>query len=77
MRFARIIASPTGRGARVVVGLALVTLGVTLVAQQAIVGGIISVGFGLLLSLTASANLCPLAALFGGPVDGRRACPVN
>lgn len=74
MAFARFMATPFGRGLRMVVGGLLVALGIVLItAGTSIVGGIAAIAVGGLFFTVGAVNVCPLALLFGGPVRGTTA----
>lgn len=63
----RFLASGVGRGIRILAGVALALIGVA-------AGGwwLLLTLLGLVFIVVGAANLCLLAPLFGGPVDGRR-----
>jgi hypothetical protein len=63
--FAKFINSPTGRIARIVVGLALIVWGYTS-------GGILLIIIGLIPLVAGSFDLCLVSALLGGPVSGEK-----
>lgn len=67
--FAKFINSPTGRIARLVVGLALIVWGYTQLDSGT---GIVLIIIGLV-PLTAGAfDLCLVSALLGGPISGKK-----
>lgn len=67
--FAKFINSPTGRIARLVVGLALIVWGYTQLNSGT---GIVLIIIGLV-PLTAGAfDLCLVSALLGGPISGKK-----
>jgi uncharacterized membrane protein HdeD (DUF308 family) len=71
MSFAKFMASPTGRWLRVIVGLALVILGVTLAFQPAnMVLGVIIAVIGLVPLVAGAVDVCVFAPLFGAPLSG-------
>jgi hypothetical protein len=65
MSFARFMASPAGRAARTAIGVALITLGLTLGG-----GWLALAAFGLLPLATGVFDLCPVAILAKLPVGG-------
>lgn len=65
MEFAKFMASPTGRGARILVGAALIAWGLFFA------GGFIPVVIGLIPLLAGVFDVCLLAPLFGAPFAGR------
>ena len=67
--FARLVNSPAGRVARIVVGLALIGWGATLLPGS---GGIGLVVVGLIPLAAGSFDLCLVSALLGGPISGAR-----
>lgn len=73
MALARFMATPFGRGLRIILGLALVTVGVALdVTGFPIVAPIVLIAVGSVFAVVGTANVCPLAVLAGGPFDGRK-----
>ncbi|KAB1654271.1 DUF2892 domain-containing protein [Pseudoclavibacter chungangensis] len=73
MALARFMATPFGRGLRIVLGLALVTFGVVLaLAKAPVLAPIALIAVGAVLAVVGTANVCPLAVLVGGPFDGRK-----
>lgn len=74
MRFAQFMASTTGRGLRVAAGLILLAAGIWLVASHgSLAFGIVLIAIGALFATVGSINVCPLAPIFGGPFNGRKA----
>ncbi len=70
MAFARFMASPLGRGVRIVAGLAMMVVGFGLIGGT---GGLV-LGIAGLLPLAAGAmNFCTISALIGAPLSGRKA----
>lgn len=69
MEFARFMASPIGRGIRVVVGLLLIIIGISTGGT----GGWILAIIGLLPLATGIANVCVLAPLLKAPFSGKDA----
>ncbi len=67
MTFPRLMASPAGRAIRIVAGLALITLGLTLV--HGVVGWVL-VAVGLAPLLAGTLNVCLIAPLIGAPFWG-------
>ena len=66
MGFARFMASPTGRGLRSAVGIALIVVGFLLG------GGWIALGVvGVLFVAVGLFDICLLAPLFGQPLSGK------
>ncbi|WP_040168068.1 YgaP-like transmembrane domain [Microbacterium gorillae] len=74
MRFAQFMATPFGRGIRIVAGIILIGAGIITVATGGTaVVGIILVAVGALFATVGALNVCPLALLFRGPFSGRAA----
>ncbi len=73
MKLAQFMATPFGRGLRIVIGLALVATGIALIIGSHPVWGVISGLVGLLLAVVGTANVCPLAVVAGGPFRGKDA----
>ena len=67
--FARFINSPTGRVARIVVGLGLIGWGYT---QRAGGSGLVFMLVGLVPLLAGTFDWCLISALLGGPLKGAR-----
>jgi hypothetical protein len=70
MTFVRFMSTPTGRGLRVVVGLALIAIGVR-------AGGLAGWGlaaFGVLPLATGAADICPICPLLGDDRRTRAQC---
>jgi hypothetical protein len=67
MAFAMFMATPLGRGLRVVIGAVLIYLGLSVVQG---VGGTALALFGILPLVTGLLNLCVLAKLLGAPFRG-------
>jgi hypothetical protein len=67
MAFAVFMASPLGRGLRIVVGALLIYVGLSVVQG---VGGTVLAVFGILPLITGMLNLCVLAPLLGAPFRG-------
>jgi uncharacterized membrane protein HdeD (DUF308 family) len=73
MAFAKFMASPAGRWLRVIVGVALVIVGVILAFQPAnILFGVIIAVVGLLPLVAGVVDVCVFAPLFGAPLSGPR-----
>ncbi len=66
MGFARFMAGPVGRGLRVVVGLALIVIGIAMGSGAGWVLAIV----GLVPLIAGAANLCLFAPLFKAPFKG-------
>lgn len=71
MGFARFMASPAGRGVRVVAGVALIAVG--LFALNASTLGVILAVVGVVPLVAGLADFCVFAPLFGGPFKGAAA----
>jgi len=67
--FAKFINSPAGRIARLVVGIALIVWGYTLLVS---VTGNFLIIIGLIPLVAGSFDLCLVSALLGGPVSGEK-----
>lgn len=67
MSFVHFMAGPVGRGARVLLGLALIIWGIALGS----IGGLVLAIFGLAPLLTGVSNVCPIAPLLKAPFSGR------
>jgi len=67
--FAKFINSPTGRIARVVVGIVLIIWGYT---QLGTGMGIVLIVIGLVPLAAGSFDLCLISALLGGPISGKK-----
>lgn len=70
MGFAKFMSSGSGRGLRIVVGLALIALGLFSVGGT---GGIILAVVGAVPLIAGIADVCLFAPLFGGPLKGAAA----
>lgn len=68
MEFARFMAGPIGRGARIVVGLLLVVLGVLWGGWWSVLAAV-----GVVVFLAGALNVCGIAPLVGAPFRGRDA----
>ena len=68
--FARFMATPTGRGVRILVGLGLIAWGWTMRGQTP---GIVLMIVGLVPLLAGMFNVCFIAGLIGVPFSGRKA----
>ncbi len=66
MAIARFMASPFGRGLRIVLGFALIAFGIVVGAF----GGWALAAFGLLPLATGAFNLCPISPFLGAPFRG-------
>jgi hypothetical protein len=69
MAFARFMASPVGRGVRIIAGLALIAVGLLVVKDT---GGLILAVVGLVPLLAGIVDVCIFAPLFGGPFQGKK-----
>lgn len=67
MAFAQFMATPLGRGIRVVAGIVLIALGLLVVEGT---GGIILAVIGILPIFAGAANVCLVAPLIGAPFSG-------
>lgn len=70
MGFAKFMSSGFGRGLRIVVGLALIVLGLFSVGGM---GGIILAVIGVVPLVAGLLDVCLFAPLFGGPLKGAEA----
>ncbi len=70
MGFAKFMSSGVGRGVRIIVGLALIALGLFTVGGT---GGIILAMVGAVPLLAGVLDVCLFAPLFGGPLKGAEA----
>lgn len=70
MALARFMANPIGRGARIIVGLALIAVGVLEVKGAA---GVALAAVGTVAFLAGAINFCLLAPLIRAPFMGRDA----
>ncbi|HCV42756.1 MAG TPA: DUF2892 domain-containing protein [Bacteroidetes bacterium] len=66
--FAQFVNSPTGRVARIVVGLGLIGWG----CAQPTGSGVVLIVLGLVPLAAGVFNLCLISALLGGPISGAR-----
>ena len=73
-RFARFMASPCGRIARVALGAAIIVTGLAFLAAPV---GYIVAAAGLLPIASGTLNLCPVAPAWGGHFIGARYCDPN
>jgi hypothetical protein len=69
MAFARFMASPLGRGVRIVAGLVLIAVGLLVVKDTS---GLILAVVGLVPLLAGIVDICLFAPLFGGPLQGTK-----
>lgn len=67
MSFARFMAGPIGRGARVIAGIVLFIIGLSIGS----VGGWILAILGVVVFLAGALNLCLFAPLFKAPFSGK------
>jgi len=70
MQFARFMAGPVGRGARIVAGIAIAGAGI-LFAHGALTIALIAVG--VVVFLAGFVNFCLVAPVIGAPFSGRKA----
>ena len=70
MGFAKFMSSGMGRGLRIVVGLALIVLGLFSMGGT---GGIILAVVGAVPLVAGAMDVCLFAPLFGGPLKGAEA----
>jgi hypothetical protein len=68
--FARFMANPIGRGARIIVGIAIVAIGLLVVGGG---WGIVLTVVGVVMFLAGAVNFCLLAPIIGAPFKGRDA----
>lgn len=68
MAFAQFMASPAGRGLRIVAGIALIALGILAIDG---IGGIIVAVIGLVPLAAGVFDLCLIAPVFGAPLMGK------
>lgn len=73
-RFARFMASPCGRIARVALGITVIVTSLAVLAPP--VGYVVAVA-GLLPIASGTLNLCPVAPAWGGHFIGARYCDPN
>jgi Protein of unknown function (DUF2892) len=73
-RFARIVNSPAGRLARLVVGAGLIGWGY---AQRGTGTGLVLMAVGLVPLAAGAFDLCFISALLGGPIRGARVARSN
>jgi hypothetical protein len=71
MGFAAFMASPAGRGIRIVAGIALIVVG--LIVLNASTLGVILAVVGAVPLIAGIADFCIFAPLFGGPFQGSKA----
>lgn len=71
MAFAKFMAGPAGRILRIVAGVALILIGLLMVADQTL--GIILAAVGVVFILVGVFNVCLIAPLIGAPFSGRDA----
>lgn len=72
--FACFMASATGRGIRIVAGLALIALGWSMRGQTS---GIVLMIVGLVPLAAGVFNVCLIAPIIGAPFSGARACALS
>jgi hypothetical protein len=72
--FSRFINSPAGRFTRLVVGLVLITWGLT---ELNTATGIVLFIIGLIPFIAGAFDLCLVSALLGGPISGKRVRELN
>lgn len=71
MAFAKFMAGTAGRVIRIVAGVVIIFIGLTMIADQTL--GIIVAVIGLLPILAGVFNVCLVAPLIGAPFSGRKA----
>ncbi|MBX3313274.1 MAG: hypothetical protein KF906_03050 [Actinobacteria bacterium] len=65
MKFAQFMATPAGRGIRVVAGLVLIALGINMGGA-----GLILAALGVVALVAGAANVCLISPLIGAPFRG-------
>ena len=70
MGFAKFMSSGLGRGLRIVVGLALIVIGLFSIGGT---GGVILAVVGAVPLVAGAVDVCLFAPLFGGPLKGAEA----
>ncbi|MFM6974216.1 MAG: YgaP-like transmembrane domain [Agromyces sp.] len=70
MNFARFMSGPIGRGARILVGIALLVWAANIIAATTTLGVVLLV-LGVFFVFVGAANICVFAPLFGGPLRGK------
>jgi hypothetical protein len=70
MAFAKFMAGPVGRAARIILGVALIVVGLASVGGT---GGIILAVIGVVPILAGGLNFCLIAPIIGAPFSGRKA----
>jgi hypothetical protein len=70
MGFAKFMSSGLGRGLRIIVGLALIVIGLFSIGGT---GGIILAVVGAVPLVAGAVDVCLFAPLFGGPLKGAEA----
>lgn len=74
MQFARFMASPFGRGLRIVLGSAIVTAAIIMLSSGgSVLLSIILILIGTLLFILGATNVCIIAPLIGAPFSGEKA----
>lgn len=68
MALAKFMASPLGRGARVVLGVVLIILGLAVVGDTA---GLILAAVGVVPILAGVFNVCLIGPIIGAPLSGK------
>ncbi len=68
MALAKFMASPMGRGVRIVLGIALIVLGLAVVGDTA---GLILTAVGVVPILAGVFNVCLIGPIIGAPLSGK------
>ncbi|MFQ3647972.1 MAG: DUF2892 domain-containing protein [Anaerolineae bacterium] len=68
MALAKFMAGPVGRGARIVLGIALIVLGLAVVGDTA---GLILAAVGVVPILAGVFNVCLIGPIIGAPLSGK------
>lgn len=68
MALAKFMAGPVGRGARIVLGIVLIVLGLSVVGDTA---GLILAAVGVVPILAGVFNICLIGPIIGAPFSGR------
>jgi hypothetical protein len=68
MALAKFMAGPVGRGARIVLGIVLIVLGLAVVGDTA---GLILAAVGVVPILAGAFNLCLIGPIIGAPLSGK------
>jgi hypothetical protein len=68
MAFAKLMATPAGRGIRIVAGIALIVLGLFVIGD---IAGIVLAIIGIAPILAGGLNICLIAPIIGAPFSGK------